>query len=97
MKWDIWNSFMIGRRNRAALKEMEYNRKLTELGDFCPIGDRFQYLGVTMLCIQHEWSEPDGGQFIGIMARYVNNHGELETKLFQYCQLPILIKENERE
>jgi len=91
---NIWKSFFIARKNRAALEEMEYNRILTELEEFCAIGERFQYLGITMLCVDYGVGDPDLGWRQGILAQYIDGNGFFKINFFHYDHLPILIKEN---
>jgi len=98
---DLWKAFVGGylaeNKRRKSEAAMEYNRKRVELTEFCPIGDRFYYLDTPMLCLHHKWYEEGGGEFIGIYAEYLNiATGGIEVATFQYVQLEILKKENER-
>lgn len=96
MKFNLWQRWRLARRIRSENEEMDYQKKLVELEEFCPVGDRFFYLGRQMVCINHEWGYPDIGNLVGIRAQYINYGGNLVTIEFPYAQLQILRKENEQ-
>lgn len=71
-----------------------------EISEFVPIGGRFRYLGIDLVCIAHSKWEAVGWGVMSrpvLIAEYVSARGEIERKEFFPWMLPILRKENAKE
>lgn len=96
MKIPFLTRWMQHREINSFEKEIERNKVLAELEAFCAIGDRFYYLGITMVCTAYGWGESYLGWVDGIVADYVNDEGEVMEHRFHFCDLHTLEKENAR-
>lgn len=95
-KYNIFKLVSNSRKSKQLDKEIEHNYQLVQLEDFCPVGDRFYYLGISMLCVSHYFGEYGTGWVKGIKAQYIDHSNKMHELTFKYDYLDILRKENER-
>ncbi len=88
--------YLARRKSREANLEMARQTRLAALEDFCPVGERFNYLGVFWVCTSHTWAQQSEGTTQGIVGEHLTLSGDLIARRFYSCELPILIAENNR-
>lgn len=92
----FWKGCRTQRKSRTADLEMALQARLVALEDFCPVGERFHYLGGVWVCTSHTWGEPFEGTTQGVVGEHLTYTGTLIVRRFHFYELPILIAENSR-
>jgi len=77
-------------RSMDRILEIRQDR-LDELKSFREVGEKFNYLGATIICTGYFDS---GYPTVGLRGDYRNESGEIKNIFFSYSRLPVLMAEN---